>query len=177
MSGLDVSLGYLHEDKPATMPLVYDLQEPYRWLVDYTVLTMILSRTFSWDDFYFTAEDYRLRIKPPLLDRYADLLREQFNSRVTYGGKRLAWDGVILEKSQELARYLLGKMDHFELESPRPILERSDSHAIRERILQLSASESRTLGLNKSTVHYLKKHARDGRPFKVYKPVLEKLRD
>ena len=81
MTGLDASLGYLHEDKPATTPLVYDLQEPYRWLVDYTVLRMVLSRTFSWDDFYFTGGDYRLRIKPPLLDRYADLLREQFNSR------------------------------------------------------------------------------------------------
>ena len=95
MTGLDPSLGYLHEDKPATTPLVYDLQEPYRWLVDLTVLRMVLSRTFSWKDFYFSGDDFRLRIKPPLLDRYADLLREQFNSRVTYGGKRLAWDGII----------------------------------------------------------------------------------
>jgi CRISPR-associated protein Cas1 len=42
MTGLDASLGFVHEDKPATTPLVYDFQEPYRWLVDYTVLRMVL---------------------------------------------------------------------------------------------------------------------------------------
>jgi len=60
---------------------------------------MVLSRVFSWDDFYFTGDDYRLRIKPPLLDRYADLLREQFNSGVMYCGKRLPWDTLILRVS------------------------------------------------------------------------------
>jgi len=47
MTGLDPSLGFLHEDKPAATPLVYDFQEPYRWLVDYTVLRMVLSRTLT----------------------------------------------------------------------------------------------------------------------------------
>lgn len=47
-------ISYLHEDKPATTPFVYDFQEPFRWLVDYTLLRMVLSRAFSWDDFYFT---------------------------------------------------------------------------------------------------------------------------
>ena len=176
-TGLDVSLGYLHEDQPATTPLVYDFQEPYRWLVDYVVLKMVLSRAFSWDDFYFTGGDYRLRIKPPLLDRYADLLREQFNSGVMYSGKRLPWDTLILRKSQELARHLLGKTARFDLRTPKPILERSDTRALREKILSLSSSDARTLRLGKSTVHYLRKRAKEKKPLRVYAPVLARLKD
>jgi CRISPR-associated protein Cas1 len=174
-TGLDVSLGYLHEDQPATTPLVYDFQEPYRWLVDYVVLRMVLSRAFSWDDFYFTGDDYRLRIKPPLLDRYADLLRGQFNSGVMYSGKWLPWDTLILRKSQDLARHLLGKTARFDLRTPKPVLERSDTRALREKILSLSSSDARTIRLGKSTVHYLRKRAKEERPFKVYTPVLARL--
>jgi CRISPR-associated protein Cas1 len=174
-TGLDASLGYLHEDQPATMPLVYDFQEPYRYLVDYTVLKMVLSRTFSWDDFYFTGGDYRLRIKPLLLDRYAELLREQFNSGVMYGGKRLTWDTLILRKCQELARYLLKKATRFELVSPKPTLEREDARPLREKILSLSGPQAKRLGLGKSTIHCLRKRARDGKPFRIYQPVLAKL--
>ena len=176
MTGLDASLGFLHEEKPAATPLMYDFQEPYRWLVDYTVLRMILSRIFSWDDFYFTGDDYRLRMKPPLLDRYVELLREQFNSGVVYGGGRLMWDTVILRKCQELARYLLGKTDRFDLKTPRPVLERSDTREMREKILSLSGREARGLGLGKSTVHYLRKRAREQESFRIYEPVLAKLR-
>ena len=176
MTGLDASLGYLHEDKPATTPLVYDFQEPYRWLVDCTVLRMVLPRAFSWDDFYFTGGDYRLRIKPPLLDRYAELLREQFNFGVMYGGKRLTWDTLILRKCQELARYLLGKTSRLDLSTPKPVLERSDTRVLREKILSLSSSDARSLRLGRSTVHYLRKRAREERPFKVYTPVLSRLR-
>ena len=174
-TGLDASLGYLHEGQPATTPLVYDFQEPYRWLVDYVVLKMVLSRAFSWDDFYFTGDDYRLRIKPPLLDRYAELLREQFNSGVMYGGKRLTWDTLILRKCQELARYLLGKTTRFDLVNPKLTLEREDTQALRKKILSLSGAQARKLGLNKSTLHYLRKQARDRKPFRIYEPVLAKL--
>jgi CRISPR-associated protein Cas1 len=175
MTGLDTSLGFVHEDKPATTPLVYDFQEPYRWLVDYTVLKMGLSGALSWDDFYFTGEDYRLMIQPPLLDRYAELLRQQFNSGVTYGGKRLFWDTLILRKCQELARYLLGKCRSFDLTSPRPVLERSDSRQLREKILSLSQSESRKLGIGKSTFHYLCRNARSHRSFRVYRKVRKRI--
>jgi CRISPR-associated protein Cas1 len=120
MTGLDASLGFLHEDKPSTTPLVYDLEEPFRWLIDITVLRLIESRAFRQDDFYFTAEDYRLRIKPPLLDRYANLLREQFNSGVKYKGRVLKWDTVIQEKTNELARYLIVRSRGFDSSDPSP---------------------------------------------------------
>jgi CRISPR-associated protein Cas1 len=163
--------------KPATAPLIYDFEEPYRWLVDYTVLRMILSDTFSWDDFHFAGGTYRLRIHPPLLDRYAELLRKQFNSGIVYEGKRLLWDTLILRKCQELTRYLLGRRGSFDLASPRPILQRSDTRMPREKILSLSQSEARKLGIGKSTLHYLREKA-SGTPtrsFRVYSKVRKRL--
>jgi CRISPR-associated protein Cas1 len=176
MTGLDASLGFLHEDKAATAPLVYDFQEPYRWLVDYTVLRMVLSRTFSWDDFYFTGGDYRLRIKPPLLDRYANLLREQFNSGVVYCGKRLMWDTLIFRKCQELARYLLGKTTSIEMISPRPVMERSDTRELRKKILSLSQADAWNLRIGKSTLHYLRQNARSDHHFKLHRSTQKRLK-
>jgi len=143
--------------------------------VDYTVLRMVLSRTFSWDDFYFTGGDYRLRIKPPLLDRYADLRREQFDSGVRYGGKRIMWDTVFLRKCQELANYLIQKRTTLDLTTPKPVLERSDARELRQRILALSSSDASQLGVGRSTLHYLRKHAREEKPFRIYRHVLSKL--
>jgi len=175
MTGLDVSLGYLHEDKPATTPLLYDLQEPYRFLVDYVVLKMVLSRTFSWNDFYFTSHNFQLRIKPLLLDRYLGLLHDEFNSGVLYDGDRLQWDTLILRKCQELAKFLVGKTNRFELVTPEPVLVREDTRAVRNRIRSLTASEAAKLGIGKSTLHYLRRNARNDGPFKVYGKTVQKL--
>ncbi len=46
---------------------------------------------------------------------------------------------------------------------------------MRKRILELSQKEARALGINKSTLHYLRNRARGDRPFKVYGKVYEKL--
>lgn len=59
------------------------------------------------------------------------------------------WDTIMLRKCQELTSYLLGNMKHFNLKASGPVLERSDTRVLRERILQLSASKSQKLGLNR----------------------------
>ena len=82
-----------------------------------------------------------------------------------------------MRKSQELARHLLGKTARFDLRTPKPVLERSDTRALREKILRLSSSDSQTLRLGKSTVHYLRKRAKEEKLFRVYAPVLARLRD
>jgi hypothetical protein len=172
MTGLDASVGFLHDSlKAATASLIYDFEEPYRWLVDYTVLKMALTRMFSWDDFRFSGRDYSLRIDRRFLDRFMELLRKQFNSGIVYEGKRLYWDTVILRKCEELTRYLLGRRRSFDLSSPRPVLQRSDTRVLREKILSLSQPEAYKLGIRKSTFHYLQKKARQEGSFRVYRKV------
>jgi len=80
-----------------------------------------------------------------------------------------------LNKTQELARFLLAKSGSLDLVEPAPSPVRSDSRELRKRILELFAREARKLGISKSTLHYLKKHALDRKPFKIYHKVSEKL--
>ena len=51
---------------------------------------------------------------------------------------------------------------------PAPSLVRSDGRELRGRIIGLTQKEARELGISKSTLHDLRKHARSERSFKVY---------
>ena len=104
-----------------------------------------------------------------------ELLKDNFNAGVKYKGKTMKWDIIILNKAQELARFLLGKSGFIDFMEPAPCLVRSNSRELHERVLGLSASEARRLGLGKSTIHYLKKCACDRKPFKIYDKVRSKL--
>jgi hypothetical protein len=124
-------------------------------------------------DFYFTGDDYRYRFQPEAKQRFLDLVRERFNMTVRYNGRKLKWDTVIEQKTVELGHYLVGRSRKPDLLQPSPLLTRIDSHSLRERILVLSQSEARRLGIGKSTLHCLREKSRSGKSFKIYR----KLRD
>jgi len=126
-------------------------------------------------DFYFTGDDYRYRFELDAKRRFIQALREQFNSGVKYKSCVLKWDTVIEQKANELGRFLVGKSSVLEFDEPAPRLERQDNHEIRAKILALTQSEAKQLGIGKSTLHYLKKRARNQKPFTIYEPVLAKL--
>jgi CRISPR-associated protein Cas1 len=132
------------------------------------------SGRFGKKDFY-RMDNYVLRLRPGALRKFIDALRIKFNSPVRHVGKLYGWDTVIVRKCQELARYLLGKSTTFDLTSPRPVMERSNTHELREKILALSQSEARKLGIGKSTLHYLRENARSSRSFRVYRKIRRKL--
>lgn len=175
--GLEPSIGFLHKfsNYQTKQSLVYDLQEPFRWLADVTVLEAFKSGVLDLNDFYFLGDDYRYRIEVEAKRRFLRLLREQFNSGVEYKGKNWKWDTIILRKTLELARFLKGKAKTLDFTEPSPDLERIDSIDLRKRILELSQKEARELRIGKSTLHYLRKNAKSEKSFKIYRKVAEKL--
>ena len=126
-------------------------------------------------DFYFTGDDYRYRFDLGAKRRFIDRLRARFNSDVNYKGRVLKWDTVIQEKTTELSRFLIGKSQEVNFMEPCLILERSDDLAIRKRILSLSQEDAGKLGIEKSTLHYLRKKAGYRASFQVYTKVRERL--
>jgi CRISPR-associated protein Cas1 len=176
--GLEPSVGYLHEfsDYQTKQSLVYDLQEPFRFLVDLTVMQAFDSGALDANSFYFTEHDYRLRFQSEAKGRFLTALRERFNSGVRYKGQRLRWDTVVEQKAVELGRYLVGRTGKLNFSDPSPNLIRTDDGELRRRILNLSQSRAEKLGIGKSTLHYLRKNARGDRSFSVYKNVHEKLK-
>jgi CRISPR-associated protein Cas1 len=175
--GLEPSVGFLHEftGSQTKESLVYDLQEPFRWLGDVTTIEAFESGELDMKDFYFLGDDYRYHIEIEAKRRFLELLKDRFNSGVKYNGKTWKWDTVILNKTQELARLLLDKSKQIDFIEPRPSLQRSDTQYLRRRILELTQSEAKELEIGKSTLHYLRKKTGSARPFRVYRKTLGRL--
>jgi CRISPR-associated protein Cas1 len=168
--GLEPSVGFLHETSGSQtkQSLVYDLQEPFRWIADVTVMEAFESRVLDLPDFYFTGDDYRYRFEPEAKRRFLDLLRQQFNSAVRYKGREFKWDTVIEHKTGELGLYLVHRTSKFDFSEPSPALGRTGECEVRRRILSLPQSEARRLGIGKSTFHYLRRRASDHHSLSTY---------
>ena len=113
MVALEPAFGFLHEPaySQTSQALVYDLQEPFRWLADIAETKAFESVALEMKDFYFMGDDYRYHIETEARRRFLELLKDRFNAGVRYKGKTWKWDTIILNKTQELARFLLGKAE------------------------------------------------------------------
>ena len=171
--GLEPSVGFLHDfaDYQTKQSLVYDLQEPFRWIGDVATIQAFESGLLDMKDFYFMGDDYRYHFEAEAKRRFLDLLRERFNSGIQYKGKTWQWDTIILNKVQELGRFLVGKTESMDFTEPAPDLKRSDGLEIRGRILELTQKQAQELGISKSTLHHLRKNANSDKSFRVYQKV------
>ena len=61
--GLDVQYRLFAEMTPSKNSLAYDFQEPFRFLVDLAVISLVESGSMDKKDF-ITTENYNLRLKP-----------------------------------------------------------------------------------------------------------------
>ena len=132
------AFGFLHEssDYQTKQSLVYDLQEPFRWLGDVTVVEAFEPATLDVKDFYFMGDDYRYHIETEAKMNFLDLLKYRFNAGVRYKGKTWKWDTVIQTKAQELARFLSGKSATLSFFEPvANLIVREGSKLHRERPL------------------------------------------
>jgi CRISPR-associated protein Cas1 len=175
--GLEPSVGFLHDfsDYQTKQSLVYDLEEPFRWLVDLTVVQAFESGELDVPYFYFTGDDYCYRFDAEAKSRFVDLLREQFNSGANYNGQVMKWDTVIERKAKELGRFLTGKSATIDFADVFPKLLKLGEGALRDRILAMSHSDAKQHGIGKSTLHYLQLRATQRRPFDAYAKTLQRI--
>jgi CRISPR-associated protein Cas1 len=127
--------------------------------------------------FYFTGDYYRYHFEPEAKQCFLDLIRERFNSGVRYKGRTLKWDTVIEQKAAELGRYFVSRSSQLDFMAPPPNLCATDYHELGRRILDLSHSDAKKLGIEKSTLHYLRKRAKSEVPLRIYDEVRRRLRE
>jgi hypothetical protein len=87
----------------------------------------------------------------------------------------LKWDTIIEQKANGLGCFLAGESSALDFNDPAPSLDRQDDREIRAKILALTSSEATKRGIGKSTLHYLRKKARDDQPFGVHEKNLIKI--
>ena len=172
--GLDAHVGFLHEMTPSKNSLAYDLQEPFRVLVDLAVINLVESGTMESKDFIRT-ENYNLRLKPTGARKVVNEFSNMLNKKVSYQGKENTWSYIIFLKVRELAHYLTSKKDKLDFVKPEYEIERIDTYEMRQKILSISYADWKKLGFSKGTLHYMKQNAKSDKPFTLNAHVLERV--
>ncbi len=160
---------------PSKNSLAYDLQEPFRFLVDLAVINLVENGTMDKKDFIVT-ENYNLRLRGLGGKKVANEFSNMLNKPVNYGDKQTTWGSVLLLKARELAHNLTGKSKELDFVSPEFGVNRVDSHEIRQKILSISYVDWKKLGFSKGTLHYMKQNAKSDKPFTLNSHVLERVK-
>ena len=101
--GLEPYIGFIHTTHTNKTPMVYDLEEPFRWLVEKAILKLIFEKKVQLSNFMTT--DYgNVRLKPNTVKLVLDEIAKQFRTTVLYRGKRRQWSTMIMLKTRELIR-------------------------------------------------------------------------
>jgi CRISP-associated protein Cas1 len=67
-----------------------------------------------------------------------------------------------------LANFIAGRKHELEFVVPLVKIDRNDSIDVREMILNMTPSQRKMLGINKSTLWYQKRNLREGKCIKLY---------
>jgi CRISPR-associated protein Cas1 len=102
------------------------------------------------------------------IKRLLEELRQEFNSKIKYKGKYYSWDTIIQLKTRELARYILGKNNKIDFKKQYAEFNSIDSKELREKILSLTISEARKIGINKNTLWHMQKRIKTKKSLRVY---------
>ncbi|MCC7577130.1 MAG: CRISPR-associated endonuclease Cas1 [Methanomethylovorans sp.] len=172
--GLDAHVGFLHEMNPSKNSLAYDLQEPFRFLVDLAVINLVETEKIDTKDFIRT-ESYSLRLKPSGAKKVTEEFQNLMNKKVPYQKNSVTWNYAILLKTRELVQYLIEKRNAIEFSKPEFTIDRQDSEDIRQKILNISYTEWKNMGFSKGTLHYMKQNAKADKPFTMNAHVRERL--
>jgi len=173
-NGLDPYIGFVHQMAAGKYPLVYDLQEPFRWLVDVAIINALEKGVFTKKDFIRT-DNYVIRLSSAGTKKLLEEVNVQLTNRVKFHGKSWEWGYVIIQKTSEFVNYLNGANSDFGFIEPSPILLRDDTPELREKVLAISYYKWMKAGYSKGSLHYLKKNARSEKPFRVYGKMKDKL--
>ncbi len=98
--GLEQSIGFLHEIAPSKHPLVYDMQELFRYIVDYSNIELIESGLKKSD--FITTENYHIRLRPDTAKILIARIQENFNKRYEFRNKQHTLENIMFENVREL---------------------------------------------------------------------------
>ncbi|GKS67500.1 hypothetical protein YTPLAS73_10470 [Nitrosarchaeum sp.] len=103
--GLDAYCGFYHNQHTGFQPLVYDMMEPFRWLVDYTVFKISNikdhKQRIRLDEFTHT-RDGVIVMEYNLIRKFLELLERTFQSERRYGFRHGAKTKDGLKNVQEI---------------------------------------------------------------------------
>ncbi len=108
--------------------------------------------------------------------RLIEKINSNFNARYNYkNGKQYSYQVILQDNLQQLSNFIVDKKKEFDFVIPKMKLNRSDNLELREKVLRMSTTERERLGINKSTLWYIKKNLAEGKTPKICEKVLLKI--
>ena len=173
--GLDYSVGFLHEINPSRTSLVYDVQELFRWLIDISVIQLLEEKKIKKSDFIIT-ENYHIILGEDVAKMLIEKINSNFNSRYNYkNGENYSYQIILQDNLQQLSNFIVEKTKGFNFIITKIKIGRNDNIELREKILNMISKERERLGINKSTLWYIKKSLFEGKTPKIYEKILFKI--
>ena len=173
--GLDYSIGFLHEVNQSRTPLVYDIQELFRWLIDISVIQLLEEKKIKKSDFIIT-ENYHTRLGEDVAKLLIGKINSNFNARYNYkNGKNYSYQIILQDNLQQLSNFIVDKKNEIDFSIPKIKLSRNDNLELKKKILNMTPDERKELRINKSTLWYIKKNLSDGKIPKIYEKILLKI--
>ena len=106
-----------------------------------------------------------------------DKIKSNFNLKVSYGKKYFAYQNILYGNISQLAQFISDKKKTLEIKVPPIKINRDDNLELRNRILSMSPEERKKLGINKSTLWYLKRNVSSKDKIKIYDKILDKMKN
>jgi CRISPR-associated protein Cas1 len=174
--GLLPEIGFLHEVAPSKLPLVYDLQEPFRWLVDLSVLEVLRDSKLDRKRDFIMTENYHIRLRPAVARALIERLSANLNRKVRLKGRSMSYETIVTETARTVARHLTTPRERLDLSYPFAVGESGHvTRDVKERILGLTPAERKAMGIAKNTWHYIKRRGETGKPLKLYGKVRRRI--
>lgn len=173
--GLDPEIGYLHEASPSRTPLVYDIQELFRWIIDLSVIQLLESRPKLKKSDFILTENYNIRLKNTISSRLISKIKDNFRIKVPYNGKNYYYETILSDKISKLSLYIAEKNNKIDFSISKYSINRNDTILLKNKILNMTPKERKELGINKNTLHYMKKNIQAGKNIKIYNKIFDKI--
>lgn len=174
--GLDSQIGFLHEILSSRTPLVYDLQELFRWIIDLSIIELLEETPKPKKSDFILTENYHIRLREEIAKRLVDKIRFNFNLKAPYRSRNFTYQNILYDNIQQLAHFISEKKKAIEFIVPKIEIIRDDTISLREKIISMTPDERRKLGINKSTLWYMKKNLGSKDKVKIYDKVLKKVK-
>ena len=85
------------------------------------------------------------------------------------------YENILADNISKLALFIAEKNKKIEFSVPNLELKRNDYLSLKEKILEMTPEQRKKLGINKSTLFYMKKNLQEGKNIKIYDKVIKKL--
>lgn len=156
--GLDPTVGFLHELDESKEPLVYDIQELFRWLIDLSVIQLLEERKLKKSGFILT-ENFHIRLKEPTAKALIEKIRLNMNTKKAFKGRNATYQTILYRNIQEFANFVIDKIKRLDFDIPPVAIVRNDGLDLRRRILTMTPNERRRLKISKSSLWYQRKNS------------------